>query len=381
MPIRISGSTGISGLDGSATTPAIQGASANSGIYYSGNTVFVSTSGINALTIGPTGNVAFTNTNVSIGGQALSSATGMRNRIINGDMRIDQRNGGGGVVYGTNAYAVDRFTVFKDVAGGNVSCQQTTTAPPNFNNSLYVTVNSTFSSTSLDGFIVRHTIEGFNFADLAWGTSSAKSVTLSFWVRSSVTGTFSGSIVNGSAFNYSYPYTYTINAANTWEYKSITIPGPTAGTWIGNTNGMAARIYWELGSGSDFRGASGSWVGTGILGVTGSVSLAETLNSNFYLTGVQLEEGSVATPFDRRSYGQELALCQRYFYNLSVSSEAEPIYCYSGLNLHCFFPVTMRSVPTVTVTSGSATVNRTRRSSVTFNPYTGDIAYTAAIEL
>jgi hypothetical protein len=167
---------------------------------------------------------------------------------------------------------------------------------------------------------VFQSIEGFNVADLGWGTASAKSVTISFWVRSSLTGTFGGALYNNS-FNLSYPFTYTISSADTWEYKTVTIAGDTSGTWLTN-NGIGLGVNFGLGTGSDFSGTAGAWTGSGLLSATGAVSVIGTLNATWYVTGVQLEVGSVATPFERRPYGTELALCQRYFektYLLSVA--------------------------------------------------------------
>jgi hypothetical protein len=162
-----------------------------------------------------------------------------------------------------------------------------------------------------DYFVTRQIIEGFNIADLAWGTASAQSVTLSFWVRSSLTGTFGGALQN-DASNTSYPFTYAISVANTWEQKTLTIAGDTTGTWL-TTNAGGIHVVFGLGAGSTYSGTAGSWSGSNFLSATGATSVVGTNGATFYITGVQLEPGSVATPFERRSYGAELALCQRYF--------------------------------------------------------------------
>ena len=154
-------------------------------------------------------------------------------------------------------------------------------------------------------------IEGYNIADLAWGTADAKSIALSFWVRSSLTGTFGGGISNNDR-DRSYPFTYSISAANTWEYKTIVVPGDTTGTWL-TDSGIGMRVRFGLGVGSTLSGAAGAWEAADYQSATGAVSVIGTLNATFYITGAQLEAGSVATPFERRSYGQELALCQRYY--------------------------------------------------------------------
>jgi hypothetical protein len=194
------------------------------------------------------------------------------------------------------------------------SIEQTITgvaAPAGFAEYLGVTSLSAYSITSGDFFTVNQPIEGFNVADLAWGSASAATVTLSFWVRSSLTGTFGGSVQN-NAQNRSYPFTYTISAANTWEQKSVTIAGDTSGTW-GTGNGVGIRLHIGLGVGSTYSGTAGSWSGTNYLSATGATSLVGTNGATFYITGVQLEVGSVATPFERRDYGRELAMCQRYY--------------------------------------------------------------------
>ena len=193
------------------------------------------------------------------------------------------------------------------------------TPPAGFVNYLGLTTASAVSIGTSDYFQVVQIIEGLNIGDLAWGTASAKTVTLSFWVRSSLTGTFGGSLRN-SAVNRSYPFSYTISSANTWEQKSITIAGDTSGTWL-TTNGIGIRLTFGLGNGSTFSGTAGSWSGSNFQNATGATSVVGTLNATWYITGAQLEVGSVATPFERRDYGRELMMCQRYYeksYNISV---------------------------------------------------------------
>jgi hypothetical protein len=284
---------------------------------------------------------------------------GSRNRIINGDMRIDQRNAGAAVtINATNdIYTLDRFLAYGQASDGVYTVQQTSTSPTGFTNSLKVTVTTADSSVgAAQYYFLSQRIEGTNVADLAFGTASAKSVTVSFWVRSSVTGTFSGAISNGS-FNRSYPFNYTISAADTWEQKTVTIPGDTTGTWVTTTaRGMA--LSFDLGCGSNNVGTANAWAGSEFYGATGAVKLISTLNATFYITGVQLEPGTVATPFERRSYGAELALCQRY-YNVFSGFNIEG-YANVGstraVNIPMTFPVTMRATPTRTViTAGSFT--------------------------
>ena len=236
---------------------------------------------------------------------------GARNRIINGDMRIDQRNAGASVT--AQGFTVDRFAILLSQAS-KLTVQQnagSVTPPVGFTNYLGITSSSSYSITSSDAFTLVQPIEGLNVSDLAWGTASASAVTLSFWVRSSLTGTFGGALKN-SANTRSYPFSYTISSANTWEWKTVTIAGDTTGTWL-TTNGIGIQVKFGLGVGSTLSGTAGSWAATNYDSATGATSVVGTNGATFYITGVQLEAGSVATPFERRSYGQELALCQRYF--------------------------------------------------------------------
>jgi hypothetical protein len=237
---------------------------------------------------------------------------GTKNRIINGGMTIDQRYAGASaVVNDTLLYITDRFFV-QDFSSGSLTAQRSTVAPAGFINSLLVTVTATDTSLGATEIVrVAQRIEGLNVADLGWGAANAQAVTLSFWVRSSLTGTFGGAITN-NAFNRSYPFTYAISAANTFEYKTITIPGDTTGTWL-KDNGIGLDVNFGLGAGSTYSGTAGAWAASGLLSATGAVSVIGTNGATFYITGVQLEKGSVATPFEFRSIGQELGLCQRYF--------------------------------------------------------------------
>jgi hypothetical protein len=237
---------------------------------------------------------------------------GARNRIINGDMRIDQRNAGASVtVTSGGVFITDRWESTEDT-DGTMTAQQSTTAPAGFTSSLLFTTGTADASLGASQYVFsQQKIEGFNVADLGWGTASAQSITLSFWVQSSLTGTFGGALRN-SAANRSYPFTYTISAANTWEQKSVTIAGDTTGTWVTN-NGAGIFLGFGLGVGSSLSGTAGAWNSNNNISATGAISVIGTAGATFYITGVQLETGSVATPFERRSYGQELALCQRYY--------------------------------------------------------------------
>ena len=285
-----------------------------------------------------------------------SAGTGFRNRIINGDMRIDQRNAGASLstASGSSAYTLDRWQVIYD-ATSKFTVQQnagSVTPPEGFSNYLGITSTSAYTVTSSQLFCVRQLIEGFNSADFKWGTAAAKPVTLSAWVYSSLTGTFGGSICN-SANSRSYPFAYTISSANTWTQISITIPGDTTGTWVGSTNGVGLSVLFGLGVGSTFSGTAGAWTGTSnIFSATGATSVVGTSGATFYITGVQLEVGSSASSFEVRDYGRELAMCQRYYtkftcpgstvFMLGIINVTTNIYG-GGLSL----PATMRATPTL----------------------------------
>ena len=242
-------------------------------------------------------------------------STGFKNRIINGAMVIDQRNAGASVtITSTSAltYTLDRWAVFGSVAS-KFSIQQNAgsiTAPVGFTNYLGATSLSAYSVGSTEAFQIQQNIEGYNIADLGFGTANAKTVTLSFWVYSSLTGTFGASLQNG-AVSRSYPFTYTISSANTWTQISVTIAGDTSGTWT-TTNASALTVKFSLGVGSTYNGTANAWATGDYRSVSGAVSVVGTSGATFYITGVQLEVGTNATNFDYRPYGTELALCQRY---------------------------------------------------------------------
>ena len=269
----------------------------------------MSTIAVNAITDAAGGNTATINSMTP----TADSLQGFRNRIINGDMRIDQRNAGASVTATGNPYTLDRWrAVISQAAKFTVQQNAGSVTPPSgFNNYLGVTSSSAYSVLSTDQFEIRQVIEGFNVADFGWGAAGAATVTLSFWVRSSLAGTFGGAFQNASGAR-SYPFTYSISSANTWEQKTITVAGDTTGTWEkGSGNGIT--VIWGLGVGSTLSGTAGVWAGVQYQSATGAVSVVGTSGATFYITGVQLEAGSVATPFERRDYGRELIMCQRYY--------------------------------------------------------------------
>jgi hypothetical protein len=280
----------------------------------------------------------------------------LKNRIINGAMVIDQRNAGASVtVSGTGQYVLDRWR-FRAFGGGQYSAQQSTTAPAGFYNSVACTVTTADSSIAAgDNYYLFQEIEGYNIANLDFGTANAQTITISFWVRSSVTGTYSVWLSNGQTYDRNYVSTYTINAANTFEYKTITIAGDTIGTW-GKTNGGGLSVGFNLGAGTDYQTTAGSWVNSFRQATSGTTQWIATNGATFFITGVQVEKGSTATSFDYRSYGTELALCQRYCYAISPPSNAEGTlgsgagYDGTRVNVQTSLPVPMRVAPTVSVT-------------------------------
>ena len=283
-----------------------------------------------------------------------------RNRIINGDMVIDQRNAGASYTpTGAAPYCLDRWKI--DVAqSSKLTVQQnagSVTPPAGFTNYLGVTSSSAYSIGASDYFVLRQVIEGYNIADLAWGTANAKTVTVSFWVRSSLTGTFGGALLNNGV-NRAYPFTYTISSANTWEQKTITVAGDTSGTWLSN-NGIGMFVQFGLGVGSTYSGTAGAWEAAYRFSATGGTSVVGTNGATFYITGVQLERNTTATPFEWLPYTTELQLCQRYYsqavrggYPGAFSMTA---YATAGATCSLQFPVTMRASPTLLMSfSGTA---------------------------
>ena len=287
----------------------------------------------------------------------LTSCTGLnydgfKNRIINGGMVIDQRNAGASVTPTDGQYLVDRWLAGVSAASKFTAQQNAGAVTPaiGYINYLGATSSSAYTVGASEGFTLIQKIEGLNVSDLAWGTASAATVTLSFWVRSSLTGTFGGSLRN-SAANRSYPFSYTISVANTWEQKTITIAGDTSGTWL-TTNGTGISLCISLGSGSTVSSTAGAWAAGNYFSATSAVSVVGTNGATFYITGVQLEKGSTATSFNYRPYGTELALCQRYYqkfgtYNIYAAFGSG--YCYSttAASVYIKYATTMRASPTI----------------------------------
>jgi len=288
--------------------------------------------------------------NGSITANAVTPSVNMKNRIINGAMVIDQRNAGAAVtVNGFTAYATDRFLLSFRPSTGTATGQQISDAPAGFVNSLRLTQASVTSAAASDIYSVQQKIEGFNIADLGWGTANAKTVTLSFWVKSSVTGTYGLTLQNINATRRSYVTTYTISAANTWEQKSVTIAGDTTGTWE-TTNSTGITLWWDLGSGSDYQTATlNAWQTANVFQATTGTRWIATSGATWQMTGVQLEVGSTATSFDYRPYGTELALCQRYYEIARGGQSIAGTTAAISTNVSC--SVEKRGTPTVALSS------------------------------
>ena len=321
--------------------------------------------------------------------------TGFKNRIINGACVIDQRNAGASVTAtgGVGVYAIDRFNT--SIATGSCTAQQSSTAPIGFKNSLSLTVGTSGTPSATAQNTIQQVIEGYNMADFGWGTSDAKQVALSFWVRSSLTGTFAVAFQNVNYDRY-YVSTYTINAANTWEQKTITLAGDTTGTW-NSTNGSGIRLKFDMGYGSNFNTTANTWGAGEFYTISGATKFVANAAATFYITGVQLEKGSTATSFDYRPYGTELSLCQRYYevFYSGAQGQTASSYLYGGANYfwNWFFKQEKRAQATVAKVNGLWTgatptlfggISDTQfYASSTFflTTTTGQVAFSASAEL
>lgn len=279
---------------------------------------------------------------------------GRRNMIINGAMRISQRGtsftGHGAAVN----YGIDRFFDYHSSDGAFTISQETSVVPTDFSHALKVQTTTADSSIAAgQRLIVGQRLEGQNVSHLKWGTSDAKTVTLSFYVRSSITGTHGGAIGNGSD-NRNYPFTYTISSANTWERKIITVAGDTSGTWATN-DGRSIQIVWGLGVGSTYSGTAGAWAAGDINSATGATTgVLGTLNATWYLTGVQLEVGDSATEFEHEDFGTTLSRCGRYYQKWADVNWILGVEGTRNSKLPFQFSTLMRANPACTISGGSA---------------------------
>jgi len=312
-------------------------------------------------TISATGNITGGNVissgSISAGGNYLSSQPSFRNLIINGDMKIAQR--GTSAVSGSPNFPVDRWRIVSNQSS-KFTAQQSSDVPTGqgFKNSIVFTSSSAYTEASGDYFLVQHRFEGNNIEHLHYGNASAKTVTVSFWVKSSLTGTFAGALRDGGSYTTSYIFEYTISSANTWEYKTVTISGPTSGTWLTGTS-VGAELGFALGGGSEFNGTASAWQSTNDFITSSANRLVNTNGATLYITGVQLEVGSQATPFEHRMYSTELAMCQRYFYIADSYLGGAPTYPTIGAGYNVSstearisiqYPVMMRAKPTLSYT-------------------------------
>jgi len=360
-------STGRVGIGTSVPTSALD---VQSGTIKIGNNT-LSSSGVstfttvNATTVSATTITGVTTAGIStayIGAVNDGPLSGFRNKIINGDMRVDQRNNGASVSvtgdgFGNRQFPVDRFNIQKN-STCVISGIQTSDVPTgqSFSNALRAQVTTADATIAAGDYaFISHRFEGYNVADLHYGTANAKTATLSFWVKSSISGTYCVSLTN-YADSRGIPINYSINSPDTWEYKTITISGDTTGTWE-KTNSGGMNMAWTLGAGTDYQATNNTWTGSVELATSSQTQWISTLNATFYLTGVQLEAGTVATPFERRSYGQELSLCRRYFqriYDPPMRGVGTGGTNGGASRLCLFFSDTMRALPTLTI-SGTFT--------------------------
>jgi hypothetical protein len=345
-----------------------------------------------AITLDGTNGITTPMYNGAVSSNQVTPTTAFKNRIINGSMVIDQRNAGASVTnINGGVFSVDRWRTYGSQAS-KFTVQQNAnsiTPPAGFANYLGVTSSSAYSLGAGDFFFIYQSIEGFNFADCNWGTANAKTVTLSFWVRSSLTGTFGGTFENSNS-DRSYPFSYTISSANTWTQISVVVPGDTSGTWVGATNGLGVNVYFGLGVGTTYSGTANTWNSGNYIAPTGAVSVVSTNAATWYVTGVQLEVGSSATSFDYRPYTTEFELAQRYYQKSSYGTTSYPS---SGgyARAYASFAVVMRTAPTMAFTdlgSGGSSIANGSYVDGYYNTYgslgassAGTFSWTATAEL
>jgi hypothetical protein len=300
----------------------------------------------------------------SVTTEKIVADTNFRNIVINGDMSISQRHGTSSVTQNDNIYSVDRFGFYASQSS-KLTVQQnagSVTPPSGFKNYLGYTSSSAYTVGASETFISVQVIEGYNVAYLDFGTANAKSITLSFWVRSSLTGTFGGALRNADATR-SYPFTYSISVANTWEKKSITFEGDTSGTW-NTTNGYGLGLMFGLGVGSTVSSTAGSWQSGAYYSATGATSVVGTDGATFYITGVQLEAGTTASNFEFLPYDVNLQRCLRYCWKHGGEAAGQFLNAHAGYNDANYLafglvspPVPMRVAPSLTE-NGTVIVHR-----------------------
>jgi len=304
---------------------------------------------------------------VSYGGDSItfgdgsivaSGSQGFKNKIINGHMMIDQRQAGSNVaassVSNGGYHTVDRWAA-STTQSSKFTLQQVADAPTGFKYSVKLTSVSSYSAISSDYFGVMQLVEGYNIIDLDYGLSTAKTTSLSFWVKSSISGTFGGCVYNGNGSTRSYPFSYTISSGEVNTWKNITVNNILGDTSVGptsTTSGIGMYVYFSFGAGSSFVASTGTWQTGTYLGATGQTNHVATNGSTLQITGVQWEKGTTASSFEFRSYGKELMLCQRY-YQLYTATSVEWIYNEDATTNHkwwqCYLTgATMRTAPSAT---------------------------------
>ena len=300
---------------------------------------------------------------------ADSAVHGRRNLVINGDFAVDQRNGGSSITPTNGQFSADRWKCSLSQAS-KFSVEQVTDAPVGFQNSVKLTSLSAYTPVSGDYFLIQQQLEGYTGAHLLYGTANAKTATLSFYVKSSLTGTFGGAIRNSNGYSRTYPFEYTINSANTWERKAITFAGDTSGTYL-TTNGAGITTTFSIGAGADFKSTANAWATNNDIAGSNATDVVATNSATWQLSGVQLEVGE-ATPFEHRSYGDELARCQRYYgkYYLHKGNEYMTHGGNISLSSNFSFPTTMRATPTSSHVQ-NINASNCNSSSITFVDFDG----------
>ena len=286
--------------------------------------------------------------------QIPSTPSGRRNLIINGAMNVAQR-GTSISITNTTGYTLDRFNIGRGSAYNfDVDVSQSTDAPTEFANSLKIDVQATATPAAGVNATLEQFIESQNTTHLNYGSSSGKYITASFWVKSNKTGTY-GFQLDHYTKDRNFVSSYTINSANTWEKKTIIVNPDTTGAAFDDDNQAGLRIIWHLSTGpDDIISGNRDWTTDNLFrSVTGQVNLFDSTSNEFYITGVQLEVGTVATEFEHRSYGEELALCQRYYIKTDTDRRAT-LARSDRMDVQIDFPVQMRTTPSISA-SGTVT--------------------------
>ena len=308
---------------------------------------------------------------------------GRRNLIINGAMQVAQRGTSNTGQTASGYFTCDRWR-WSVSSLGTWTTRQSTDAPDGFANSLNAECTTADASPAAnDSLFLYHAFEGADLQQLGYGTANAQSITISFWIKATKTGAFQVNWKNNSATRL-ISSVQTVNSANTWEYKTITFVGYTGGAITNNNNKQAQLEMW-FDAGSNFRTnpTDTSWaaINNGYSQAYGTnINLGDTVGNQVYITGVQLEVGTVATPFEHRSFGEELNLCRRYYISTTCANHYGYPNNYGGSDARFAFPTTMRANPTVTTSDTGGTINTSSPVDFTWNRTTVIQAWTADAE-